>query len=538
MSYKDSAPEKWEYWEHTKVKHELLRKYLWVWTVKLGKFHRRILFFDCFAGRGDYIDKTGKVVALGSPIIALQVANNLLEHCEDKRRKPYFDEFICFAVEKDEDNFKNLQKVLAREKGKIKFKDKLLVKPINNEFANVTNKILEEVGENIAPSFFFIDPFGFSGLPFETVKTILSLHRTEIFFTFMTQSINRFLALPNVEKALDELYPTPEWRQILNHSEKRDQALKDLYIKCLHEIAGVKYTWAFRVSMDKRYHTLYYLIHATNNIDGHKIMKGIMFNQSAHGSFAYLGPKDVSERSQTRLFDIHDMGQLKKYLLERFRDETLTYDNIQEKVCDPWYEEPPYIDKHYRQALKEQEKEHKIKIERVTSRTERGLSGNDRIRFPANNSLQTSLSVSIPKPVSSIKIHYKDYQLLDGRKEHLVQRVNGGSIITRFDKTPLPKRQTDVVCPHFLELKWAYGCPYDCAWCYLKGTFRFRPEGKSPVIKPYEKTELHTRKFLEEVKTPEILNTGEIADSLMFENVERPFSKHIILTMSHLIRFI
>ncbi|MBA7637785.1 hypothetical protein ES703_45434 [subsurface metagenome] len=131
------------------------------------------------------------------------------------------------------------------------------------------------MGEKIAPSFFFIDPFGFSGVPFETVKSILSLPRTEIFFTFMTQSISRFLALPNVEEALDELYPTSEWRQILNRSEERDQALKDLYIKCLHKIAGVKHTWAFSVSTDKKYHTLYYLIHATNNIDGHKIMKEI-----------------------------------------------------------------------------------------------------------------------------------------------------------------------------------------------------------------------------------------------------------------------
>jgi spore photoproduct lyase len=34
--------------------------------------------------------------------------------------------------------------------------------------------------------------------------------------------------------------------------------------------------------------------------------------------------------------------------------------------------------------------------------------------------------------------------------------------------------------------------------------------------------------FLEEVKTPEILNTGEIADSLMSESTEHPFSNFII----------
>ena len=132
------------------------------------------------------------------------------------------------------------------------------------------------------------------------------------------------------------------------------------------------------------------------------------------------------------------------------------------------------------------------------------------------------------KAYSRIKVYFDRYKAIDGAIKILVSHVNDGSIITRFDKTPLPQKSEDVVCPHFLELKWAYGCPYDCAWCYLKGTFRFRPEGPSPVIKPYEKIELHTRKFLEEVKTPEILNTGEIADSLMHENADLPFSKFII----------
>jgi len=40
--------------------------------------------------------------------------------------------------------------------------------------------------------------------------------------------------------------------------------------------------------------------------------------------------------------------------------------------------------------------------------------------------------------------------------EGLVKQVADGSIIKRFDKTPYPVKPTDVVCPHFLELKWAY----------------------------------------------------------------------------------
>jgi spore photoproduct lyase len=109
-----------------------------------------------------------------------------------------------------------------------------------------------------------------------------------------------------------------------------------------------------------------------------------------------------------------------------------------------------------------------------------------------------------------------------------LEKVNDGSIITRFNKTPLPEKKTDAVCPHFLELKWAYGCPYDCSWCYLKGTFRFRPNGPSPVLKDYKKIELHTKAFLQDCQIPEILNSGEIADSLMAENTTKPFSKFII----------
>jgi len=109
-----------------------------------------------------------------------------------------------------------------------------------------------------------------------------------------------------------------------------------------------------------------------------------------------------------------------------------------------------------------------------------------------------------------------------------VKQVADGSIIKRFDKTPYPVKPTDVVCPHFLELKWAYGCPFDCSWCYLKGTFRFRPEGIKPAYKDLEKVKLHVETFLHKIETPEILNTGEIADSLMGENGDCPFSKFII----------
>lgn len=143
----------------------------------------------------------------------------------------------------------------------------------------------------------------------------------------------------------------------------------------------------------------------------------------------------------------------------------------------------------------------------------------------------TPLSKSnIAKRKKYSKIYTARYRMLDGSQKILIERVNDGSIITRFNKTPFPKKPTDVICPHFLELKWAYGCPYDCAWCYLKGTFRFHNGRIMPgfKVKDFNKIKLHVEEFINKADEPEILNTGEIADSLMFENGNLPFSKFII----------
>lgn len=122
-----------------------------------------------------------------------------------------------------------------------------------------------------------------------------------------------------------------------------------------------------------------------------------------------------------------------------------------------------------------------------------------------------------------------DYPLLDGTRHNLIRRVGDGSVICRFEKTPVPGRPTDVVCPHFLELKWATGCPYNCAWCYLKGTLRFGPDKAKPYYKDRDKIELHVRSFLEGSNGhSELLNTGELADSLMCERNGSSFSTFIM----------
>lgn len=80
--------------------------------------------------------------------------------------------------------------------------------------------------------------------------------------------------------------------------------------------------------------------------------------------------------------------------------------------------------------------------------------------------------------------------------------------IRLFDKTP-----EGVVCPHFYLLSWARGCPYSCSYCYLALTHRF--QGNRPHFYSWTRIEKAIEKFFKTHEEPCLLNSGELADSLM-----------------------
>lgn len=137
-----------------------------------------------------------------------------------------------------------------------------------------------------------------------------------------------------------------------------------------------------------------------------------------------------------------------------------------------------------------------------------------------------------------MKIVFSKYRRLDGTEKLLLKQVGDGRVIRLFNKTPYPEKDNDVVCPHFHELAVTYGCPYDCAYCYLKGTFRFfqQDNGRIPVrVKRKHQVERAIRTFLQASAMgqipPTILNTGELADSLCTENnavYGKPLSKFLM----------
>jgi spore photoproduct lyase len=132
-----------------------------------------------------------------------------------------------------------------------------------------------------------------------------------------------------------------------------------------------------------------------------------------------------------------------------------------------------------------------------------------------------------------------------GDKISLLQYGNG--ILRYFYKTP-----KKIVCPHFWELNWAYGCPFDCAYCYLQGTLRGKKGFRILPLKHVIST-LHTafnghkNPFIPPIEEPTIFNSGELTDSLaepsLMEKIMDEFEKQkkhkiLLLTKSCNVNFL
>jgi len=343
MVLPDDSLEKWTYKEHTKVKHAILSKYLDAWIRILGRHYKKVCYFDCFAGKGQYSDGEK-----GSPVIALESVSKL------KKQFTYLNEIACTFIEKNKNNYDNLKKIIDEELQRNPEKySGITVSPINDEFVSATSKIIK--GEHLPPSFFFIDPFGFSGVPLETIKDILSNPKREVFITFMVRDVNRFLYSSNHRISIKDLYGIDDVVEILSNSNlPKEQALLKLYRKQLHGIANAKYTLPFKINADERLQTTYYLIHATNHPLGCEIMKEIMYKAGTEGRFGYLGPAE----GQMTLTQYHDLSKFKEYLQKRFYGRNLTYKNVRHETLM----ETEFIKKHYRDALLELESEGKVSI--------------------------------------------------------------------------------------------------------------------------------------------------------------------------------
>lgn len=359
--------------KHTKAKLDILQEYVipWMRKVVLNKYGSKSCgVIDTFAGAGIYSDGS-----LGSPIILVKTAIEFIKQAEEKNFK--INKILLTFIEKDEKNYLQLKKSIESVIGE-KLKDgelsncekypQLFIAVENGTHETFLKDLTDSV-ENIIPTVFFMDPFGFD-LPFELNKTILSKYsNVELLINFMYEEINRFIAVESVKKKMGELFGVKDISSITTKlenasSEERKRIIKGTYTDNLKRY-GAKYTLDFDIR-GERGQLKMSMIFVTKNLNGFDTMKEALDKISNTDRLEYIPATDIEE-AQVRLEGFEGKadksGELSEYIYELEKGKTIQIDTLINTVK----EHPVIPSKYTKAALKKLNL--KGKIERVFRRS-------------------------------------------------------------------------------------------------------------------------------------------------------------------------
>jgi len=319
---------------HTAAKHQLLRKYLDCWFPILGTRFSRINYVDGFAGPGVY-----EGGALGSPMIAIESAKTHVE--KGNLRSDVVINFVF--VESDPVYAGNLRCLLSEQEFPPNFNIKIIEGKFSDQFSSILTRLGNE-SRSHSPTFAFVDPFGFSGIPFSLLEQILKSHSSEVFINVMVNFINRFLEHPSdsVVRHFPETFGTEEVLDIPNRSGDRVQQILNLYRSQLKKHARFVGQFDMHGKQDRNTYSLFF---ASNVSLGFKKMKEVMWSVDKVSGSRFSDTD--SQGSQNYLFQTMGIESLWDAMLAEFANRQVPMTRV-EKVVN---EETVFVRKHAKQLL-------------------------------------------------------------------------------------------------------------------------------------------------------------------------------------------
>lgn len=337
----------WPIEPHTEAKHAILRKYLDAWLPIITRWNGRVLYIDGFAGPGEYMG--GKD---GSPIIAIK---SVLEHKAELKA-----EIMMLFIEADIKRCEYLKRIVDS----IKIGSNIKPECICAKFADTIEGLLDSLEEQrrrLAPAFVFIDPFGFTGIPFNLIKRIMENNKCEVLITFMYEEVNRFISDGKLWEDLSVTFGTDKWKSVIKESDpkKREFLLHGIYKKQLEEEANIEFVHSFKMT-NKINKTDYFLFYGTNHILGLKKMKEAMWKIDESGAFNFSDA--TYNPGQPMLFEVTpNYYDLEKNIRKEFDKKTISVTELENYIVT----QTPYRETHYKRhvlAPMEESEPAKIKV--------------------------------------------------------------------------------------------------------------------------------------------------------------------------------
>jgi len=299
--------------EQSKVKHDILRRYLESFTHIVGSQWPSVTYIDGFSGpwnaRTDDLSDTSFAIAIKE----LQKAR------ETHREKGRDLRIRCVFVERDSAAFTRLEQYCQAIPD-------IDVHLIAGEFEQAIPEIITFVHQDRQTfPFTLIDPTGYSGFALKRISPLLRLKPGEVLINFMLEFIRRSIEHDGLRTCYEELFGTGDYDWALENLEgiDRDDAITEKYCACLSEICGYDHVLRATVLHPDKDRLNFQLIYGTRHVKGVEVFKKIEERamKSQEQVRAGVEQRRKSKGGQQSFLDPSEMPESRFYiaLRERYR---------------------------------------------------------------------------------------------------------------------------------------------------------------------------------------------------------------------------
>ena len=336
--------------DQSAVKARIVTKYFFAWAKVMmptvEKLGGKIAYIDLYAGPGRYRDG-----AASTPLLVLETAIN-----DSKMARS----LVSYFNDSRDENTATLQE----EINKLCGLEKLKYKPITTcgEIDDEAARYFEET--RLIPSLSFIDPFGYKGLSLKIIKGVIKDWGCDCVFFFNYNRINAGIGNQSVASHMNDLFGKARADALRNRLPGLTPKLREALIleELVNEIKrlGGTHVLPFTFKNTGGTRTSHKLIFVSKHFLGYSIMKSIMAGESStHDegvpSFTY-SPADAL---MPLLFSrAQPLSELKQSLLDTFAGQEINFTQIFRSHSV----DTPYVEKNYREILKQLENECAISV--------------------------------------------------------------------------------------------------------------------------------------------------------------------------------
>lgn len=330
------------------TKARIVSKYFKAWAKILGDRARKrgevIMYMDLFAGRGRYEN--------GDPSTPLLILQHVLDTPE------LHDLFVSHFNDADVATAEALEGAISSlpQLPKLKHKPKVYCSEVSDKIAELYES------KRLPATLTFIDPFGYRGLSVRLVQAALKDQGCECIFFFNFNRVNAAIGNDYVEEHVQRLFDAADAKALRDEFRgltpfQREEAVVKKLVEAVKR-KHTKHVLYFRFLNDDANRTSHYLVFATKDPLGAKIMKDILAKESSWTEGGTPGYECSPKPREATIFDSLDpLDELADELCNAFVGQTLTVSKI---YFDHGLERP-YTPRQYKDAIKRLESAGRVK---------------------------------------------------------------------------------------------------------------------------------------------------------------------------------